>query len=104
MWEAAGQPEGADFSNDARASLQTQLDQGATVEHLERSLKAPSPKQPEPTPKQEEATAQPVAEKEAPSRAPPQMPNEQTTEVGWKSGVVKRSDTESGRERRGVGV
>ena len=48
LWEKAGQPQGADFSNDARAALQRQLELGATIEHLEKSLRAPSPKEPEP--------------------------------------------------------
>ena len=52
LWEKAGKPDGTDFSSDARHGLQDQLDKGATIEHLEKSLKAPSPKEPEPVPEQ----------------------------------------------------
>lgn len=42
MWEKAGKPEGADFSNDARRSLEQQLASGTSVQDLERLIKAPS--------------------------------------------------------------
>lgn len=43
LWEKAGKPDGADFASQARRMLQDQLQQGATVEHLEKSLLAPPP-------------------------------------------------------------
>ena len=86
LWEKAGRPDGADFSNDARRTLQDQLDKGATIEHLEKSLKAPSPQEPEP-PKQEEAPreeAPPPPKDQAPpppkDQAPPHS-KEAETEV-----------------------
>lgn len=71
LWEKAGKPDGADFSNDARGMLQDQLNKGATIEHLEKSLKAPSPKEPEPVP--EQATTQPPP--------PPELPQSSEAEV-----------------------
>lgn len=41
LWEQAGKPTGANFSNDARSILEKQLQQGKTVEDLERILKGP---------------------------------------------------------------
>ena len=41
LWEQAGKPDGANFSNDARSTLEKQLQQGKTVEDLERILKGP---------------------------------------------------------------
>ena len=41
MWEQAGRPNGADFSNDARQQLQQQLQSGKTVQDLEQALKGP---------------------------------------------------------------
>ena len=43
LWERAGKPDGADFSKDARQTLERQLASGTSVQDLERSLKAPSP-------------------------------------------------------------
>ncbi len=43
LWEKAGRPDGADFSNDARKTLQQQLDGGMSLDQLEKSLKEPSP-------------------------------------------------------------
>lgn len=74
LWEKAGQPDGADFSHDARSALQRQLDQGATIEHLEKSLKAPSPKEPE-QPKQQEQP--PQAEQPSQPEQPSQDQNAQ---------------------------
>lgn len=68
LWEKAGQPQGADFSNDARAALQRQLELGATIEHLEKSLRAPSPKEPEPVKEKPEA-----AKKKPPKQEPKQQ-------------------------------
>ena len=41
LWEQAGKPDGANFSDDARLTLEKQLQQGKTVEDLERILKGP---------------------------------------------------------------
>ena len=86
LWEKAGKPDGADFSKDARKSLQEQIQRGATIMHLEKSLKAPSPKEPEPMPEPEptpEAESAPVAEvePEAEEEAPAPLPaQEQPTD------------------------
>lgn len=86
LWEKAGKPDGADFSKDARKSLQEQIQRGATIVHLEKSLKAPSPKEPEPMPEPEptpEAESAPVAEvvPEVEEEAPaPQPVQEQPTD------------------------
>lgn len=44
LWEKAGKPDGADFSNDARQGLEQQLRSGVSVQDLERSLRSPQPK------------------------------------------------------------
>ena len=80
MWEKAGQPDGADFSNDARKALQEQMEKGATIEHLEKSLKAPSPKEPEPVPVPQQTQEEPQARK-APPRGQSKMPKQDETEV-----------------------
>ena len=41
MWEQAGKPDGADFSNDARNQLQQQLQSGKSVQDLESALRGP---------------------------------------------------------------
>ena len=46
LWEQAGKPDGADFSKDARKRLEAQLQQGKTVQDLERALKAPDAQKP----------------------------------------------------------
>ena len=46
LWEQAGKPDGADFSGDARRALEAQLQQGKTVEELERALRAPDAQKP----------------------------------------------------------
>lgn len=71
LWEKAGRPDGADFATDARRALQDQLDKGATIEHLEKSLKAPSPKEPE--------LAKEAAAPSPPSK--PAEPKQQETQV-----------------------
>lgn len=43
MWEKAGQPDGADFSNDARKALEQQVLSGKSLQELERALKSPEP-------------------------------------------------------------
>ncbi len=43
LWEKAGRPDGADFANDARKTLQQQLASGMSLQQLEKSLKEPSP-------------------------------------------------------------
>lgn len=43
LWEKAGRPDGADFSGDARNTLQQQLASGMSLEQLEKALKEPSP-------------------------------------------------------------
>lgn len=51
MWEQAGKPDGANFSDDARRQLQQQLQAGKSVQDLEQALKGPShqpPKQEQP--------------------------------------------------------
>lgn len=54
MWEQAGKPDGANFSDDARRQLQQQLQSGKSVQDLERALKGPSdqPQQREQQPSQ----------------------------------------------------
>ena len=42
MWEQAGKPDGANFSDDARRQLEQQLQSGKSVQDLERALKGPS--------------------------------------------------------------
>lgn len=42
MWEQAGKPDGANFSEDARRQLEQQLQSGKSVQDLERALKSPS--------------------------------------------------------------
>lgn len=59
LWEKAGQPDGADFSNDARKALEKQLERGATIEHLQKSLNAPAAKEPEPKKEQPQTVAPP---------------------------------------------
>lgn len=54
MWEKAGKPDGANFSDDARRQLQQQLQAGTSVQDLEQALKSPS-HQP---PKQEQHPAE----------------------------------------------
>ena len=44
LWEKAGRPDGADFAQDARATLEAQLRSGKSVQDLEATLKAPEPK------------------------------------------------------------
>ena len=56
LWEQAGRPNGADFSQDARRKLEKQLRAGRTVQDLERALRAPSAEKP---PRQEERQPQP---------------------------------------------
>ena len=70
LWEKAGKPEGADFSKDARKALQEQIERGASIMHLEKSLKAPSPREPEPMPEPE---AEPLSVPE-PEEVPAQQP------------------------------
>ena len=45
LWEKAGKPDGANFSDDARRQLQQQLESGRSVQDLERSLKGGQPEQ-----------------------------------------------------------
>ena len=45
MWEQAGKPDGANFSDDARRQLEQQLQSGKSVHDLERALKGPSQQQ-----------------------------------------------------------
>jgi len=42
MWEQAGKPDGANFSDDARRQLEQQLQSGKSVQDIERALKGPS--------------------------------------------------------------
>ena len=44
LWEKAGRPDGADFAQDARTTLEAQLRSGKSVQDLETALKAPEPK------------------------------------------------------------
>ena len=44
LWEKAGRPDGADFAQDARATLEAQLRSGKSVQDIEAALKAPEPK------------------------------------------------------------
>lgn len=44
LWEQAGQPEGADFAGDARATLEAQLAGGQSLQDIETALRAPKPK------------------------------------------------------------
>ena len=89
LWEKAGKPEGADFSKDARKTLQEQIGRGATIVHLEKSLKAPSPKEPEPMPESEPVSEpEPVLE-DGPEEAPAQEPTaEQPADSPEVSGPV----------------
>ena len=59
LWEQAGKPDGANFSNDARSTLEKQLQQGKTVEDLERILKGPPGK---PAKQVEQASHQAVSQ------------------------------------------
>lgn len=54
MWEQAGKPDGANFSDDARRQLEQQLQSGKSVQDLEHALKGPSqqPQQQEQQPAQ----------------------------------------------------
>ena len=45
MWEQAGKPDGANFSDDARRQLEQQLQSGKSVQELERALKGPPQQQ-----------------------------------------------------------
>ena len=42
MWEQAGKPDGANFSDDARHQLEQQVQSGKSVQDIERALKGPS--------------------------------------------------------------
>ena len=42
LWEQAGKPDGANFSDDARRQLQQQVQSGKSVQDIERALKGPS--------------------------------------------------------------
>ena len=42
MWEQAGKPDGANFSDDARRQLEQQVQSGKSVQDIERALKGPS--------------------------------------------------------------
>lgn len=42
MWEQAGKPGGANFSDDARRQLQQQLQSGKSVQDIESALKGPT--------------------------------------------------------------
>ena len=44
LWEQAGRPDGADFAQDARATLEAQLRAGKSLQDVEAALKAPDPK------------------------------------------------------------
>lgn len=44
LWERAGRPDGADFAQDARATLEAQLRAGKSVQDLEAALNASEPK------------------------------------------------------------
>ena len=59
LWEQAGKPDGANFSNDARSTLEKQLQQGKTIEDLERILKGPPGK---PAKQVEQASHQAVSQ------------------------------------------
>ena len=88
LWEKAGKPDGADFSNDARRTLQDQLDKGATIEHLNKSLKAPSPQEPEPLkeeePPKEEAPPPPKDKAPSPPKdAEPEVRHPAQRRRGW---------------------
>lgn len=86
LWEKAGQPNGADFSDAARKALQAQLDKGATIKHLEKSLKAPSPKEPEPV--AAKAALEPSQDRRAPPPGRSMMPKQEEPEVGFRLGWV----------------
>ena len=60
LWEQAGKPDGANFSTDARSTLEKQLQQGKTVEDLERILKGPPG---QPAKQVEQASHQPVSQR-----------------------------------------
>lgn len=47
LWEKAGRPEGADFSTEARRTLEEHLQSGKTLQDIENMLKAPPPPAPE---------------------------------------------------------
>ena len=42
MWEQAGKPDGANFSDDARRQLEQQVQSGKSVQDIEHALKGPS--------------------------------------------------------------
>lgn len=49
LWEQAGKPDGADFTDAATAELSQKLQSGMTLQEVERSLKEPAPLEPEPS-------------------------------------------------------
>ncbi|KAK9852315.1 hypothetical protein WJX84_008608 [Apatococcus fuscideae] len=91
MWEKAGKPDGADFSNDARKVLQEQLQSGTAVQDLERLLRQPEPEPVQaPPPKQEQQPEQhPDQADQAQAPPPPQAQPEQV-QVGESIQAKKR--------------
>lgn len=75
--------------------MQEQLDRGATIEYLERSLKAPSSKEPEPI--QENTEAEPEAKTEAEPEAEPVEETPQAPEVS-RLGMEKQLSDLAARE------
>lgn len=47
LWEKAGRPDGADFSNDARQALERQLAGGVSLQDLEQGLRSAAPAPPQ---------------------------------------------------------
>ena len=43
LWKDAGEPDGADFSHDARAAVERELREGSSIEDIEARLRAPPP-------------------------------------------------------------
>ena len=71
MWEAAGKPDGADFSEKARAALVDEIVQGKSMQELEAQIRAP---QPPPPPPQQEKKQEEQKETAAVDAAPPPPP------------------------------
>lgn len=79
LWEKAGKPDGADFSNDARQGLEQQLRSGVSVQDLERRLRSPQPKPVENGAHPAQAEPKEEVKAEAPAPPPPQQEQQQET-------------------------
>ncbi|KAK9809702.1 hypothetical protein WJX73_007079 [Symbiochloris irregularis] len=93
LWEKAGKPDGADFSNDARQALERQLASGSSVQDLEKALHAPAAEPAKPPPPQEQEQEK-EQDKEAPQaqeeRPPPPPPKQEQAQLGQSTDVSAR--------------